>query len=177
MSKGVNVKLSIGDISDTGKKIISWDYHQPRHKKYKMECIRCGFLQQTSVKSFYNTCKNCGNSGTKYTTKEKQLWNRYRSRAKKSNIVFDISVEEFSVICGQECFYCGIEPNQIITLKRFENNRLIYNGVDRKEDSLGYVSGNCVACCWKCNQAKKNYGLKEFTRMVKVWSTRMESWE
>jgi hypothetical protein len=177
MNKGVNVKLSVGDISDTGKKILAWDYEQPRHKKYKMECMKCGFIQQTSIKSFNNTCKHCGNSETRYTTKEKQLWNRYKSRANHSKIPFSISVEEFSVICGQECFYCGIEPSQIINLKRFTNNVLIYNGVDRKEDSLGYVPGNCVACCWKCNQAKKNYGLSEFKNMVKIWSNRMENWK
>ena len=177
MKKGANVRLSVGDISDTGKKVLDWNYDEPRHKKYKMECINCGFIQNTSIKSFYSTCKTCGNSGTRYTTKERQLWNRYKSKAKNSNIPFEISVEEFSVICGQECFYCGKIPSQVINLKRFSNNVLIYNGVDRKYDAVGYVSGNCVDCCWACNQAKKNYGLDEFKSMVKRWSERMESWK
>lgn len=176
MKKGVNVKLSVGDISSTGKKILSWDYEQPRHKKYKMECTRCGFAQQTSVKSFFNTCKHCGNSGSRYTTKERQLWNRYKSRAKREGIKFEISEEKFSVICGQECFYCGKPPSQVINLKRFDNNILVYNGVDRKYDDVGYTDENCVACCWICNQAKKNYGLGEFGEMVKRWSERMENW-
>ena len=176
MDKGVNVKLSVGDISKTNKKIIAWNYENARHKKYTMECTLCGFTQETSIKSFYSTCKHCGNSGTRYTTKERQLWNRYKSRAKRENIIFTIDEKEFSIICGQECFYCGIEPQQVINLHRNTNNKLIYNGVDRKEDSLGYSSGNCVACCWKCNQAKKNYGLAEFKNMIKNWSIRMEKW-
>lgn len=177
MDKGVNVKLSVGDVSQTGKKIKFWDVSMPRHKKYTMECMSCGFTQQTSIKSFYNKCKHCGNSGSKYTSKERQLWNRYKSRAKLQGMVFTISEEEFSLICGQECFYCGTEPSQIITLQRNTNNKLIYNGVDRKYDELGYSSGNCVACCWKCNQAKKNYGILEFKNMVEKWSARMENWK
>lgn len=176
MQKGVNVKLSIGDISSTGKKVLSWNYNQPRHKKYTMQCTLCGYVCETSIKSFYNTCKSCSTVRVNSTTKEKQLWNRYKNRAKRDGIVFTLTENDLVEIIYNDCFYCGEPPSQKIILARREDNELIYNGIDRKYDSDGYTKINCVACCWVCNQAKKNYGLQVFKDMVVRWSERVDQW-
>lgn len=31
-----------------------------------------------------------------------------------------------------------------------------YNGIDRKDNDIGYVIENCVSCCDECNKAKRN---------------------
>lgn len=42
-------------------------------------------------------------------------------------------------------------------------NRRGYNGVDRKDNAKGYVTGNCLPCCWPCNYAKgSRYTYEQF---------------
>lgn len=176
MNKGVNVKLSVGDVSSSGKKVLAWNYNKPRHQKYTMQCTKCGYICQTSIKSFYNTCKSCSTVRVNTTTKERQLWNRYKSKAVKDNMPFEITEIEFSNLIKNNCFYCDTEPSQKIIMNRKKDNILIYNGVDRKYDKLGYTADNCVACCWICNQAKKNYGINNFKKMVIAWSRMVEKW-
>jgi len=176
MKKGDNIKLTIGQISKTGKKVVSWNYNKPRHKKYTIECIKCGYICETSIKSFFNTCKSCSTVRVNTTTKERQLWNRYKNRAIKDNIIFTISEDDLANIIYKNCYYCGAHPAQEILLLRRKDNLLIYNGIDRLYDNIGYTKENCVACCWICNQAKKNYGLEKFKIMVKKWSKRVNKW-
>jgi hypothetical protein len=176
MNKGVNVKLSVGDISHTGKEVVSWNYQNQRHKKYTMRCIKCGYECETSIKSFYNTCKSCSVVRVNTTTKERQLWNRYKNSALRNGVPFLITEDKFSEIIKKDCLYCGQEPSQTIIMGRKQDNVLIYNGVDRRNDKLGYVEGNVSPCCWTCNQAKKNYGVDEFKKMIKKWSSRVDQW-
>lgn len=176
MNKGANVKLKVGSVSKTGKKVLAWNYEEPRHKKYTMQCTKCGYTCQTSIKSFYNTCKSCSTVRTVTTTKERQLWLRYRSKAKKEKQQFSITEEQFSKIVKENCLYCGKQPSQKLVLGRKSDNILLYNGVDRKNDIDGYTVENCAPCCWICNQAKKNYGIDEFKNMVNAWSKRLDLW-
>ena len=176
MNKGVNVKLSIGDVSKSGKKVLSWNYDELRHKKYTMECIKCGYVCKTSIKSFYNSCKSCSTVRINTTTKERQLWNRYKNRAIKDKIIFTLSEDDLLDIIYNDCYYCGVKPSQEILLARRDDNTLIYNGIDRLYDDAGYTVDNCVACCWICNQAKKNYGLDKFKDMVIQWGKRVNKW-
>ena len=36
------------------------------------------------------------------------------------------------------------------------------NGIDRLDSTQGYVNGNCVTCCGRCNEAKMSEDLSEF---------------
>jgi hypothetical protein len=38
----------------------------------------------------------------------------------------------------------------------------VYNGIDRKNNSLGYVSNNCVPCCSECNLMKRKMSVNQF---------------
>lgn len=171
------ILLKVGDTSNW-KRVVAWDKTAPRHKKYTMECIKCGYTTQTSIKSFTNSCKRCSSHrlGNNLRTTEETMWKRYKLRAKKDGILFDVSQEAFSKVLHDNCYYCGQEPSQTLKLGRLTDNTLIYNGVDRKENSAGYTDNNIVAACWKCNQAKKNYSLDEWKRMVKMWSERVDDW-
>lgn len=40
--------------------------------------------------------------------------------------------------------------------------RYIYNGVDRMNNSLGYINKNCVSCCKICNYMKLEMSISEF---------------
>ena len=65
----------------------------------------------------------------------------------------------------ENCFYCGNKPNQTIKAKG-HNGDFVYNGIDRIDSSKGYVKGNVVPCCGRCNEAKMAISHKEFLSWV-----------
>ncbi len=47
------------------------------------------------------------------------------------------------------------------------NYRFInYNGIDRKNSTLGYTMDNCVTCCGSCNIMKNKFTEEEFISKV-----------
>jgi hypothetical protein len=91
-----------------------------------------------------------------------------RSGAKKRSIDFTLTLDEFIKIVIQECHWCGEEP----PLKNPKAERMPTvaapaNGIDRVDNSVGYIYYNCVASCQKCNVAKNNYDREEFLKWVK----------
>ena len=88
----------------------------------------------------------------------KGLRRLYIASAKKRNIVFDIIEEEFTKLINDDCFYCG----QSAIPKR--------NGIDRVDNTKGYVLENLVPCCFKCNQLKGKLSVAElFNHIIKIF--------
>jgi hypothetical protein len=80
----------------------------------------------------------------------KTLKRSYVEGAKKRNLDFLLTAKEFEELIKKPCFYCGqINPSG-------------FNGVDRVENSKGYVIENVVSCCTKCNRMKSNFHYREF---------------
>ncbi len=117
------------------------------------------------------SCKKCqirGTGGGQFKKKSfgeasfNALFRNYKTNAKYRGIDFNLSKDEVRVLFGMKCFYCGEPPNNNAhTDKRF-NGQISYNGIDRKNNSIGYVSDNCVSCCKFCNYAKKNISFEKF---------------
>jgi len=117
-----------------------------------------------------NTIKSCGclngyklNSGI--SNMRKTIIN-YKANAKKRGLEYNLTEEQFKNITQKDCFYCGAKPNNISKHKR-HNGSYIYNGIDRVDNTKGYIIGNAVPCCKRCNQAKKDYTLREFQDWIK----------
>ena len=105
-------------------------------------------------------------------------YDAYKARAKRVEKEFSIPFEEFETIVTQNCSYCGSPPrpfNQYVKSDGTRNRKgslisdewisvstVRVNGIYRKDNSLGYVIGNCVACCEQCNKSKLTYTVKEF---------------
>jgi len=90
----------------------------------------------------------------------------YRHNAKVKGLECSLSVDEFSSLFAGNCYYCGRPPSNV---KR-RNNRhgpFVYNGVDRIDNAVGYVPGNVVSCCKKCNYKKSNDNQSEFLEWVR----------
>lgn len=87
-----------------------------------------------------------------------------KASANKRGYVFELSVDEVSLLCQQLCSYCGKEPSQV--LSSFPNFK--YNGVDRVDNSLGYVEGNCVPCCKLCNRMKDVLSVDDFKDHIRT---------
>lgn len=85
--------------------------------------------------------------------------NLYQSSARKRGLIWLVEEHIFDAIVQYPCTYCGAPPSN----KRTHRGRtFVYTGIDRQDNSLGYVPGNIYPCCKMCNQAKSNYSLEKF---------------
>jgi hypothetical protein len=66
----------------------------------------------------------------------------------------------------QPCFYCGVPPSQIIQ-RGNSTGEFFYNGIDRVDNSRGYVADNVVSCCKYCNVAKQTRSVNKFLEWVR----------
>lgn len=93
-----------------------------------------------------------------------QIYSHYSMMAKKRGYIFMLSKEEAKHLFAGDCFYCGAIPANI---RISENGNFIYNGIDRKNNSLGYIAENCVPCCAQCNWAKRDMAFEDFISWIK----------
>jgi hypothetical protein len=91
----------------------------------------------------------------------------YKRSAKKRNLDFLLSEDEFKNITQSNCFYCVCETKKP-TYGKYKNGNYICNGIDRLDSNLGYTSENSVPCCSKCNFAKKRMTYDEFMDWVRL---------
>lgn len=74
-----------------------------------------------------------------------QWWKMSIKMAKRKGMEWGLSLEEYAQLFRKSCFYCG---------KSTSSQGAI--GLDRKINSIGYISGNVVTCCRDCNVVKSN---------------------
>lgn len=70
----------------------------------------------------------------------------YKSNSKIRGREFTITFEQFESIVNQECFYCGESGY----------------GIDRIDNSKGYIIDNILSCCSMCNFMKHKLNFNEF---------------
>jgi hypothetical protein len=73
----------------------------------------------------------------------------------KRQLVFDLTLEEFTSLSDADCVYCGDLPS-------IGCEGVVRNGVDRVDSGKGYVQGNVVSCCKTCNIMKHRFTAKQF---------------
>lgn len=100
-----------------------------------------------------------------------EIWRIYRRNAKTRNYIWLLEKEEFLEIITSSCYYCGIAAGNTIKAKWGKDRIAKFNGVDRLNNSIGYVKDNCVACCRICNCAKGELSPEEF----RAWIERLYS--
>ena len=94
------------------------------------------------------------------------LVSNYRNGARSRGIAFDLTHEECEALFRQNCHYCGTEPNQLLRTGTKRQYTITYNGIDRMDNGVGYVSGNVVSCCKTCNSAKGDLSMEEFRAWI-----------
>ena len=104
----------------------------------------------------------------------KRIYMDYSNKAKIRNYIFDLSLEKFTELIFQNCYYCGIEPMNI-RKKKYVNREeiLIINGIDRMDNTKGYTLENSATCCSICNQAKHTLTKESFLQ----WINRVSSFQ
>lgn len=87
----------------------------------------------------------------------------YRRGSVKRGFTFDLTVEQFTDLTSSNCHFCGRPPNRShYPIAKGVNGPYPYNGIDRKDNLLGYTVENCVPACTECNRAKNTMGYEEF---------------
>ena len=108
---------------------------------------------------------NCGCLGRPWATRHwaTTVWLKARHSSARRGRPFNMTVERFGELMSQPCHYCGGAPStpQCSQPKSAHRNGL-RNGIDRVNSSLGYVEGNCVPCCCKCNRMKLDHSVTDF---------------
>lgn len=150
-------------LCDCGnKKIIKSQHLRSGH----IVSCRCANAELTAA-----TCRrNAAKRFNPEVTGPKTIYAIYRSSARKRNLEFSIPFEEFAGLIKKDCQYCGAPPkNEQFNRSDLRPYKFKYSGLDRVNNSKGYITGNCVSCCDTCNSAKQDLSLSEF----KEWITRI----
>lgn len=150
-------RLTVIELSDKVKnKIRLW------------KCI-CSCGNDMYVNSYHlntgrvNSC-GCGRYKDPGVANMRNMFIMYKHSAEKRKHFFNISLEEFSFITKQNCYYCGSKPKPMGLLRL--NGLYVMNGIDRVDNNTGYVLDNCVPCCKDCNYAKRDMTAKEFIDFI-----------
>jgi hypothetical protein len=85
----------------------------------------------------------------------------YKESAKVRSLEYALSDEQVNSFVISNCVYCGSEPNQVRVVRGCRGS-FTFNGIDRKDSSVGYTEDNCVACCKTCNYMKRSMSVEEF---------------
>ena len=189
MIKKRNLTVKIGDVfgdlivaDDKSISVIEPSGRKRRSVLCKCKCgkellVRVDGLFSNSKKQSRKSCgctKNFVNginaqSRRKPESVYKFLYQRYKSSAKKRNIIFELSRNDYNEIVKQNCHYCGSEPE--IKQPKRKSGDLVgvpvpYNGIDRIDNNLGYQKENCAACCSKCNYMKHEMSVPSFMEHI-----------
>ncbi len=82
-------------------------------------------------------------------------FNLLRAKSKHREMPMELSFEAYkALIEGKNCHYCGLSV--------FSSG----SGLDRLDSNKGYIEGNCVPCCYRCNVMKGDLPTDEFYEQV-----------
>lgn len=93
------------------------------------------------------------------------IFSAMKKQAIKRGHCWEITKEQAKDLFQKNCFYCGIAPYQSRSKTR-ANGKFFYNGLDRIDSSKGYTMENVVPCCGKCNKAKSNLTVSDFSDLI-----------
>jgi hypothetical protein len=72
----------------------------------------------------------------------KEVWRNVQRNAMLKNRLFTLSQQDFEKLVIQPCYYCGF----------YSNCKFV--GIDRIDNTKGYILNNCVPACTMCNMMK-----------------------
>jgi len=156
-----------------------------RRKRRTEPCAECGrkrpverrlpdgtaLCSWCSKKRHLEICSDCGeesvpnvrlpNGSIRCSTCQRRrspeaMYAVYKRGAEQRQLDFTLTAGQFEALVTQVCHYCGDSadiPGHMI-------------GVDRLDNSRGYLPENVVPCCWTCNLMKGKLGKERFLSRV-----------
>lgn len=178
---GINMKNNFKDITGITYNYLTAIEKLPNYSKgkrlitpWKFSCI-CGneiIRESADVKS--GGTKSCGCKTKELMRKAKQkpegvaaannLYASYMLNCVRDRgYEFELTKVEFLNLTTQNCYYCDKPPSQI---KKSKISQYVYNGIDRVDNSKGYLKNNVVACCIECNSNKSGVSLHIINKVI-----------
>lgn len=165
-------------------KVLKYVLHKGRGDKERWvwECqCNCGnisYVRTTKLikENPQTSCKACSddkfsknNVLPEYQAIKNRVLRRYKRAALLRGYEFKLSKEYFESLLMKDCYYCGSKPRPYDEDKSYYNGLepLCRNGIDRVDNTLGYVDTNVVTCCSKCNTAKMDNNIDDFKSWIK----------
>lgn len=153
---------------------IFYDETKNIHRKRQAKCLcDCGkeFNYRVDLLSRKKGCRECGQKFggqsrilNNFRAAKKAYFMSYFRNARKRNLNFSLTQEEFDNLISQNCYYCGMSPQDQSYLSKSTKKyaKFYASGIDRMDNNLGYTMDNCLPCCTKCNMMKKTMSCDEF---------------
>lgn len=127
------------------------------------ETLACANSLQLHTKLHCQLCSRKLSAEAKRLPNQGSDWKRMyrytRRNGQIRNYQFNLPYQEFVELSKQPCYYCGQQPVQ-------NSLGVKANGIDRTDNTQGYISGNCVPCCKVCNRMKMDQTQEQFYRKV-----------
>jgi hypothetical protein len=95
------------------------------------------------------------------------------SICRKRGFKYDLDLQFIKDNIFNNCHYCDSEPSNVYKSNTQEVRTVKYNGLDRKDNSKGYLKDNVVTCCKTCNYMKCEMGYEDFKSHIKNIYKRM----
>lgn len=83
----------------------------------------------------------------------RDAWRHLRRNCRRRKLTLRLSKRTFRALIDANCIYCGKFPGNRI---KYDYIVLLYQGIDRLDNTKGYVEGNVAPCCYRCNSIKGN---------------------
>ncbi len=132
-----------------------------------LQCISCKMnnsLQKEETRRKRNATIS---AKWKDTSQRNSLFSSYIRNARKRGYPFSLDKNQFEELTKQNCHYCNIKPSTIKHTKNIGDRFIYYNGIDRKDNNVGYELNNCLPCCQACNRAKLKMSYDDFKQWIK----------
>lgn len=145
-----------------GRLLVTENFYYDKSRKLYWTCVcDCGtikdvyyyYLLKANVVSCGCLKKEGWNKLPKDEAERRTRYHWYTKNARTKSLQFEISRDEAYKLFSDNCFYCGISPDPC-------------NGIDRKDNTKGYIPGNIVSACKICNRAKNTLTEQEFIRWI-----------
>ncbi len=146
---------------------------------WSCSCNHCGSIfLRSAIRIREGRNRSCGCQERVQPVRSKQghsgansRFVQYAQGANRRGLEFNLSFLEFVELCLLDCHYCGTPSKEGTSTtgsrgKRKEHGLFIANGIDRKDNNIGYTIKNCVPCCKTCNYAKRDTSYSDFISWI-----------
>jgi hypothetical protein len=145
--------------------------HKARRWKLLCHCGKEASLKPSEVvKGKWTTCgcrlKHLIGGDSSMSTFIKKLITNYTKSSRVRCLKWELGDPLALELFYSPCHFCGDAPSRILKSSRGRLAPKMVSGIDRMNNSEGYVIGNVLACCVRCNYAKHDMGYEDYVKLI-----------
>lgn len=178
--KYTRCKCKYKKVPDIGDKVNRWTVLGVEVRngyKYAVTVCECGndglVHMDDLISDRSKGCIDCGHNAARKTREElersclERVMKAYVNNSSAKGREFDIPEDVFFRMIKSNCFYSGHPPMSISRPYPGSPISVLYNGIDRIDNSDGYTVDNTVTCCQVCNRGKRAMPYDQWIDWVK----------